>query len=168
VKGGDKLIQLISENLCEALCGQLAHEKFNANIYLFIAADLKNRGFNNLAKHFEEQHEEETGHSLIIYNLLTDLNAPVKIEEIDAVKLQINIVTDIANAYLEREKLTTDSLDEIKKLAIDESNPVVEERMRQMLLLQQAEYSEATDWLDHAELCGSNWFNVMLWDGSLK
>ena len=150
------------------LCSQLAYEKFNANLYLFIAGDLKNRGFNNLAKHFEEQHEEETGHSLIIYNLLTDLNSPVKLEQIDEVKLQINSVMDIANGYLAREIITTTSLDEIKKQVIDENNPVVEERIREMILLQQNEYAEATDWLDHATLCGNDWFRVMLWDGSLK
>ena len=160
--------KLISENLNEMLCSQLAYEKFNANLYLFIAGDLKNRGFNNLAKHFEEQHEEETGHSLIIYNLLTDLNSPVKLEQIDEVKLQINSVMDIANGYLAREIITTTSLDEIKKQVIDENNPVVEERIREMILLQQNEYAEATDWLDHATLCGNDWFRVMLWDGSLK
>jgi ferritin len=159
---------LISENLAGYLNGQIAHEKFNANLYLFIAADLKNRGFNNLAKHFEEQHNEETEHSLIIYNLLTDLNIPVKLEEIDEVKLQISSVTDIATAYLEREIYTTTSLDEIKKQAIDENNPVVEERIREMILLQQNEYAEATDWADHAKICGGDWYRVMLWDFGSK
>ena len=156
--------KLISDGLNEILCLQLAHEKFNANLYLFIAGDLKNRGFNHLASHFEEQHKEETEHSLIIYNLLTDLNSPIQIQQIDEVKLQISSVMDIARGYIEREMLTTQSLDEIKQQAIDENNPVVEERMRQMILLQQNEYAEATDWLDHAELCGNDWFKVMLWD----
>jgi ferritin len=159
------MIKLINDGLCASLCQQLAAEKYNANIYLFIAADLKNRGFNNLAKHFEQQHEEETGHSLIIYNLLTDLNAPVMLHRVDEVILRIGFVTDIASAYLEREIITTTSLDEIKRQAIDDGNPVVEERMRQMLLLQQAEYEEAMDWNDHAQICGTDWFKVMVWDG---
>jgi ferritin len=156
---------LISDSLNSVLNTQISHEKYNANLYLFVAGDLKNRGFNHLAEHFMQQHQEETEHSLIIFNLLTDLNSPVELQQIDEVKLQVNSVMDIANAYLAREIVTTTSLDEIKKQAIDESNPVVEERMREMIKLQQAEYAEATDWLDHAELCGADWFRVMIWDG---
>jgi ferritin len=162
------MTKLISDELAASLNGQIAHEKLNANIYLFIAADLKNRGFNNLAKHFEQQHEEETGHALIVYNLLTDLNTPVELQEIDEVTLSINSVTDIANAYIEREVVTTQSLDEIKHQAMDEENPVVEERMREMIKLQQAEYEEAMDWNDHAQICGSDWFKVMVWDFGSK
>jgi ferritin len=159
------MIKLINDGLASSLNEQLAHEKFNANLYLFIAGDLKNRGFDKLAAHFEGQHAEETEHSLIIYNLLTDLNAPVELRAIDEVKLSIGSVVDIATAYLGREIVTTKSLEEIKQQAIDENNPVVEERIRQMLLLQQNEYAEATDWLDHATICGNDWFKVMVWDG---
>jgi len=159
------MIKLISDGLTATLNEQLAHEKYNANLYLFIAGDLKNRGFNHLAAHFEGQHAEETEHSLIIYNLLTDLNAPVELRAIDEVKLAIGSVVDIARGYLEREIVTTKSLDEIKEQAIAEACPVVEERIRQMLFLQQNEYAEATDWLDHAEICGNDWFKVMVWDG---
>ena len=159
------MIPLISDSLNAVLNSQISHEKFNANLYLYIAGFLKNKGFNNLAKHFEEQHSEETEHSLIIYNLLTDLNSPVELLQIDEVKLQINTVVDIATGYLEREIITTKSLAEIKEQAIQEGNPVVEERIREMILLQQNEYAEATNWSDHAELCGGDWFRVMLWDG---
>ncbi len=159
--------KLISDELTSVLIEQLGHEKYNANLYLFIAAYLKNKGFNGLSKHFEEQHNEETNHSLIIYNLLTDLNAPVIIPEIDEVNIQFNNILDLAKAYLEREILTTNSLDAIKKLAIDEDNPVVEERMREMIKLQQNEYSEATDFNDKSEITGGDWKFVLMWDLSL-
>ena len=155
---------LIEDGLASSLYEQLSHERYNASLYLFIAGDLKNRGFDNLAKHFEEQHDEEISHSLIIYNLLTDLNAPVKILEINEVSLSINNIMDIATAYLEREILTTQSLNEIKKQAIEEENCVVEECMRGMIVKQQAEYEEATGFSDHAELMNGDWFKVLLWD----
>lgn len=156
--------KLISDNLNSALCFQLNHEKYNANLYLFIAGFLKNKGFNRIGKHFLDQHSEETSHSLMIFDLLTDLNSPVNISEIDEINLTINNIMDIATTYLEREITTTQSLDAIKKLAIDEENPIVEEKMREMLKIQQSEYAEATDFMDKAQLTGNDWKFVMLWD----
>ncbi len=160
--------KLISDNLVEALQQQLGSEKQNANIYLFLAAFLKNKGFDHLASHFESQHAEETEHSLIIYNLLTDLNAPVIIPEINEVNLPLNSIIDIATAYLEREILTTTSLMEIRDLAANESNPVVEERLREMIKIQQNEYEEATTFMDRAQLVGEDWRFVLLWDLGMK
>jgi ferritin len=159
---------LISEDLAAALYEQWVHERENAHIYLFIAGDLKNRGFDHLAAHFEGQHDEEVGHSKIIYDLLTDLNTPVKLMDISAVELQISNILDIAGAYLEREIGTTESLDAIKQKAMEENNCVVEERMREMIKLQQNEYEEATTFNDRAELCGNDWYKVLLWDLSSK
>ena len=160
--------KLISDNLVESLQQQIGHEKFNANLYLYVAGFLKNKGLNRLSKIFEDQHEEETEHSLIIYSLLTDLSAPIIIPEINEVNIPINSILDIADIYLKREIDTTNSLNEIKKLAIDEDNPVVEEYMRKMLVLQQNEYAEATDFMDKAQLTGGNWMNVFIWDIGLK
>jgi ferritin len=156
--------RLISDNLIESLLGQLSHEKFNANLYLYIAGYLKNKGLNNLAKHFMDQHDEETEHSLIIFNLLTDLSANIIINEINEVSIPINYISDIAKAYLDREILTTESLNEIKNQAIEENNPVVEERMREMIKLQQNEYAEATDFMDKSILIGDDWKFALLWD----
>jgi ferritin len=157
-------LKLINDDLVSSLQYQISHEKFNANLYLFIAGFLKNKGFNNIAKHFEEQHEEETKHSLMIYNLLTDLNAEVIIPEIENPSFPINSILDIAKAYLDREILTTESLSEIKKMAIEDDNCVVEEFMRGMISLQQTEYAEAADFSDKSELVGSDWKWVLMWD----
>jgi ferritin len=162
------LEKLISDNLNSALVEQIGHEKYNSSLYLFIAGFLKNKGFNNIASHFEEQHKEEFDHSKMIYDLLTDLNSPIMVPEINEVNIPFNSIIDIAIAYLQREIDTTNSLNEIKHLAIDEDNPVVEEYMRKMLVIQQNEYAEATDFLDKAQLTGGNWMNVLIWDIGLK
>jgi ferritin len=162
------MTQLISNELNSALCEQIGHEKYNSSLYLYIAGFLKNKGFNNLGSHFEGQHEEEFKHSKMIYDLLVDLNAPIYIPEINEVNLNFRTIIDIATAYLDREILTTKSLDEIKKLAIEEECPVVEEYMRKMIVLQQNEYAEATDFQDKANLTGGDWKFVLLWDLGVK
>lgn len=157
---------LINESLKNAICEQISHEIYNANLYLYMCAFLRNKGLDNLAKHFEGQHEEETGHAKEFLNLLTDLNTDVVIPEIEGVSMPFETIVSLATAYLNREILTTTSIDEIKKSAILDSNPVVEEKMREMIAKQQKEYEEATTFLDNAMLCGDDWWKVKVWNDS--
>jgi ferritin len=159
---------LISDTLRDAICEQIGHEKYNANLYLHICGFLRQKGFDNLAKHFLSQHEEETGHSIEFFNLLTDLNAEIYIPQIDGIiGTNYASITTIAEFYLNREILTTRSIDEIKRLAIQDNNPVVEEKMREMIVKQQNEYEEASTFADNASLCGDDWWKVMVWDKSI-
>lgn len=158
---------LISDSLKDSLVNQIAEEKKNANIYLSIASYLNGKGLSNLAAKFEEQHSEETEHSIILYKLLSDFSVVFCVPEIDYYPLpDVISIQEIANLYLEREILTTESLDEIKRQAIDDVNPVVEERMREMIKFQQKEYAEATEFLDQANIL-PEWWQVALWNMSL-
>lgn len=160
-------MNLISNELNSALCEQIGHEKYNSNLYLFMAGFLKNKGFDNIAKIFEEQHEEEFNHSKMIYDILTDLNSPVRIPEISEIEISFGSIMDLARTYLEREIETTKSLESIKQLAIDQENSVIEEFMREMIRLQRNEYAEATSFADKAELMSGDWWKVSVWDVSL-
>ena len=157
---------LISDTLRNAICEQIGHEKYNSNLYMYVCGFLRNKGLDNLAKHFEEQHLEEFNHSIEFFNLLTDLNADVIIPEIKEIAIPFLNMIDVAKAYLDREILTTESIDSIKKLAIEEANPVVEEKIRDMLKLQQKEYAEATSFMDKALLL-PDWWMCALWDASI-
>jgi len=156
---------LISDTLRNTICEQIGHEKHNSNLYMYICGFLRNKGLDNLAKHFEGQHLEEFNHSIEFFNLLTDLNADVIIPEIKEVDIPFTNMVHVATVYLDREILTTESIDSIKKLAIEESNPVVEEKMREMIKLQQIEYAEATSFMDKASLL-PEWWMCALWDAS--
>ena len=158
------MTSLINDSLASSIWEQIVHEKYNANIYLYICGYLKNKGLDNLAKHFMEQHDEETEHSKLFFNLLTDLNTEVKILEVPGCNFNFNNVLDVAEAYLQREITTTNNIGEIKNLAIETNNHVVEEFCRTMLTKQQAEYEEATTWQDRANMTGGDWKFVMLWD----
>ena len=161
------MIPLISDSLKESLISQFSEENKNANIYLSIASYLNGKGLSNLAKKFEEQHSEEIEHSLIIYKLLSDLSITFIVPEVESYDISnIDNILGIAELYLEREIITTESLGDIKKLAMEEDNHVVEERMRDMIELQQAEYAEATEFFDRSSLF-VDWWQVALWDSSI-
>jgi ferritin len=158
---------LINDSLRNAINEQTGHEFYNANLYMFICAFLRNKGLDNLAKHFEGQHGEEISHGKEFISLLTDLNADVFIPEINEVNTLFISIVGIAQLYLDREILTTTSLGEILKLAIQDNNYVVEQKMREMIAKQQHEYAEATTFLDNAELCGEDWWKVKIWNDSV-
>jgi len=157
---------LISDALKESLVAQLASEKQNANIYLSIASFLNGKGLSHLADKFLNQHAEETEHSLIIYKLLSDLSVVFNVPEINEFQVLFTNPLSLAELYLAREFETTTSLGEIKNLAMEDENHVVEERMRDMIKLQQNEYEEATSLYDTFELL-NEWWQVALYDVSL-
>ena len=162
------MILLISPELQDALREQYAHEVYNSHLYLYIANFLKGKGLDNIAKHFEGQWAEEQEHSQIIYKLLTDLGIVFEMPQIDGCSFDFPTFKSLTEKYLSREYETTESLNEIKLLAMSEEspNPVVEERIREMILKQQHEYEEATSMNDKAQLL-SEWVYVVLWDASL-
>lgn len=162
------MTNLLTNEIIESIWEQIAHEKYNSNLYQFISAYLKNKGLDGLAKHFSGQVDEEQSHSKMFVDFLTDLNAEVRILEIPAVDLSVNVITDIATAYLQREIETTNSINSIKLLAIEQGSSVAEEFLREMIKIQRAEYEEATTWMDRASLTGNDWKIVLLWDLSLK
>lgn len=156
---------LISEGLTEVLVEQIAHEKHNANMYLHMASFLNSKGLSNLAKHFEKQFVEEEEHARMIYNLLVDMGIHFTFPSIEGCGMGYSSIGDLATAYLEREILTTQSLNEIKELAMTE-NPIVEEKIRDLILLQLHEMEEATDFMDKSENL-SEWWQVAIWDLAL-
>lgn len=159
--------KLISDELRLALLEQWGHETYNAHLYTYISGFLKNKGLDNLAKIFEGQTQEESGHAKMIFDFLTDLNADIHIPEINSINIQFGSVMDIAHQYLAREIVTTTSLDEIKRMAQDE-NPVAEEFLGDMIKLQRHEYEEAAGFVDRAEIVGNDWMNALIWDLSLR
>lgn len=156
---------LLTENLVTAIYEQIVHESSNAAIYQYISASLKNKGLDRIAKRFDEQVVEERSHSKMLIDFLTDMGAEVKILAVPAVDLAIVKIEDVANAYLEREILTTESINSIKLMAMDENSPVCEEFIRGMIGLQQKEYEEAISFKDKATLL-PEWWQVSLWNMS--
>jgi ferritin len=133
---------------------------------MYIAGVLQNKGLDNLAQHFIDQIDEENDHAKLIYDFLVDMNAIISIKPIDEVQLNINSINDIATNYLQREQATTKDLEDIKQLAIQESNGVAEEFLRQMIDRQRNELKEASTFVDNAELC-VDWRDTKKWNDSI-
>lgn len=158
---------IVSKEIRDSLLIQYGKEVYNSHFYLFLSAYLTNKGLDKLSKIFMDQYEEEKSHSLMIFKFLTDLNQIIIIPEIEEVDIAINSIIDIGEMFVNREIETTDSLNSIKLLAIEQGDCLSEEFIRGMLVKQIAEMEESYTFNDNAILCGSNWFNAKIWSDSL-
>lgn len=157
----------ISEELYDALLNQWVEEKENSHTYLYIGAYLKNKGLDNLGKFFLNASLEEDVHAQSILNLLTDLNLEFVPRTIGEQSFDCSKISLIAEKFLQREMQTTQSLQEIKDISMNDSssgfNAVIEEHIRKMISQQQSELEESLTFRDKSELF-SEWWQVALWD----
>jgi ferritin len=160
--------QLISDEMLQASSIQLSNERFNSGLYLYIAGFLLGKGLDNLATIFTTQWVEENGHSKQIFDFLTDMNAIPLIKEVNDVNIPISSIKDIGDLFVSKEIETTESLEALKQLAIDDKNSIAEEFYRKMIVQQQKEMEESTTFADNADLCGDDWYKAKVWNDSYE
>lgn len=157
----------ISEDLHNALLNQWVEEKENSHTYLYIGAYLKNKGLDKLGKFFFDASHEEDVHAQSILELLTDLNLEFIPRTITEQVFDCSTISLVADKFLQREMQTTQSLQEIKEIAIGDFSSgfdaVVEEHIRKMISQQQSELEESLSFKDKANLF-TEWWQVALWD----
>lgn len=157
----------ISEDLHNALLNQWVEEKENSHTYLYIGAYLKNKGLDKLGKFFFDASHEEDGHAQSILNLLTDLNLDFIPRAITEQVFDCSTISLVADKFLQREMQTTQSLQEIKEIAMNDSSfgfeSVIEEHIRKMISQQQSELEESLSFKDKANIF-TEWWQVALWD----
>ncbi len=157
----------ISEELHNALLNQWVEEKENSHTYLYIGAYLKNKGLDKMGKFFFDASLEEDGHAQSILKLLTDLNLDFIPRMIGEQVFDCSSISLVADKFLQREMQTTQSLQEIKEIAMSDSSSgfdaVIEEHIRKMISDQQSELEEALSFKDKSELF-TEWWQVALWD----
>ena len=157
----------ISEELYNALLNQWVEEKENSHTYLYIGAYLKNKGLDKMGKFFFDASHEEDEHAQSILKLLTDLNLDFIPKTIGEQFFDCSRISLVADKFLQREMQTTQSLQEIKEIAMNDSpsgfDAVIEEHIRKMISNQQGELEEALSFKDKSELF-TEWWQVALWD----
>jgi ferritin len=161
----------INDELYEALLNQWVEEKENSHVYLYIGAYLKNKGIDRIGQHFIDSSKEEDAHAQSILDLMTDLNLPFEPRAIADMKFPCQTIMDIAEKFVQREIQTTQSLEEIRDIASNDSSfgfgSIIEEHIRKMISQQQVEMEESLSFKDKSELF-KDWSMVALWDLNFK
>lgn len=154
----------VSASLIDQLCDQMAHELYNAQLYLKIATNLRNQGLDNLAKLFDGQVVEEHGHQALIAAYLTDRNENVTLKPVEAVTENPSDILEIAKKFVSQEQLTTKKLKAIAKSAWDEFDLITFQFVQDMINKQRIEEAEAFTFLDQANITDGDKKTVLLWN----
>lgn len=110
----------LSPELNESLNYQCAHELRNVLIYTSIQSYFEELQLKNLAKYFAVQAQHEKEHFDMIVNYLNDrTGGKYSLPEIDQPVLDIQSVQTVGELYLRTEEETTESIEEIYGLALE-------------------------------------------------
>lgn len=113
----------LSENLNDALNEQVMIELLNQNKYMQIQSLFEDMQLKNLAKFFKEQSAGENGHANLFMDYINDrTGGKVKIEEVSAPIIDFTDINSIADFYVLTEQQTTESIESLYNLALEEKS----------------------------------------------
>ena len=127
----------LSQNLNDAINQQILIELQNHNTYMQIQSMFDDMQLIHLAKFFKEQAAGENAHANLFMDHLNDRNGgKVSIGEINAPAITFTDINSIADFYVLTEQETTESIEALYELALDEKSYIDLPFLQRMLLEQ--------------------------------
>ena len=96
---------------------QVNFELESSYLYLSMAYDMENKGFEGFAAWFAKQAKEEFGHATRFMKFIGEMDGKVKLEPIAAVRQEWNSPKDAFEDTLMHEKLVTEKIYALVELA---------------------------------------------------
>lgn len=113
----------LSQNLNDALNCQIMIEFGNMLKYAQIQSMFEDMQLKNLAKFFKEQSAGENDHANLFMDYVNDrTGGKVKIEEVNAPIIEFADINSIADFYVLTEQQTTESIESLYNLALEEKS----------------------------------------------
>ena len=113
---------MISAKMTKAINTQINREYYAAFLYLSMANDAMDKGFQGAAKWFTLQYKEEMEHAEKFTKYLYDQGAKVELAPLDAVPTEWKDLLEMFKGALEHEQKVTAWINEINTLAIAEKD----------------------------------------------
>jgi ferritin len=136
----------LSQELNDVLNEQVVIELRNANSYSQVEAFFKDLGLDHLARYFHLQSKEERHHATEFMKYINKrLGGKVTIGDVPAPGLNLNSIKDVAAAYLSLETATTESIEEIMQMVLDNKSYIDMDFIQEMLEEQVEEEDEAME-----------------------
>ena len=147
---------LISDKINAAFNAQVGHELANSNQYVAVAAWFDGESLKGLAKLFYKQAEEERAHAMKFVEFILDAGGKVEIPAIPAAQNTFASAEAAAQLALDAEVRTTNQINDLMTLAIDEKNYAAQNFLQWFVNEQVEEVSSAQTNLDVIKKAGSN------------
>ena len=113
----------LSQNLNDALNQQIMHEYHNMLVYKQIESYFEELQLKKLSSYFSKQAQHEKEHGDMFLKHINDrTGGKVSLGEVDAPIIGLSSIELIAEAYISIEEGTTESIEEIYGMALDEKS----------------------------------------------
>ncbi|MGO1371920.1 MAG: ferritin [Senegalia sp. (in: firmicutes)] len=113
---------MASEKMLQALNDQMNFEYVSANYYLAMAAYCADEDFEGIENFFMVQADEERFHARKFYDYINDRDGRVKISQMEEPKNEFSSIKEAFETALDHEKKVTSRINDLMKLAHEESD----------------------------------------------
>ena len=138
----------LSQSLNDALNQQILKEFHNELVYRQIQSYFEDFQLKNLAAYFEKQANEENGHGKKFIQYINDrTGGKVLLNDVDGPNLNIESFASIGDIYVSAEEATTESIESIYELALDEKSFIDLPFIQSMLFEQVEEEDSAQEFM---------------------
>lgn len=149
-----RIKSLISTDIEALLNQQIKKEAHSASLYLSMASWCDRNGFDNSARYFYEQSDEERKHQLKLFRYVSDLGGTAISPEVTNVKIEFASFREVFEDALEKEIAITQSFKNIAVKCQKEQDFVTLEFLNWFFKEQREEESKARRALELFELIG--------------
>ena len=147
---------MISKKMAKEINAQINREFFSAFLYLAMANDALDKGFNGTYRWMSLQFQEEQEHALKFSKYLQDQGEKVELAAMDAPKTSWNDILDMFKDALEHEKKVTAWINDLYTLAIEEKDYATQSMLRWFIDEQVEEEANCNEAIAALQLVGSS------------
>jgi ferritin len=117
----------------------MSKEMYNHFLYLSIANYFSTSGILDLEEYYRKRADEERVHFMWIFDYLTDQDYELTVPAVEAIKEKINEDRDAFVITVQKEIETSDSIDKIYSLALEEKDNFTRQWLDRLLIIEQVE-----------------------------
>ena len=136
---------MISEKMTREINAQINREFFSAFLYLAMANDALDKGFNGTYNWMTLQFNEEQEHALKFSKYLQDRGVRVELTAMDAPKTSWNSILEMYEDALDHEKKVTAWINDLYTLALEEKDYATQNMLQWFIEEQVEEEANVSD-----------------------
>ena len=158
---------MISKKMAQEINAQINREFFSAFLYLAMANDALDQGFQGTYKWMSLQFKEEQEHALKFSKYLQDQGEKVELASMDAPKIKWTGILDMFKDALLHEKKVTAWINDLYTLAIEEKDYATQSMLRWFIDEQVEEEANCNEAIAALEMVGQSANGLFMMDRQL-
>lgn len=158
---------MISKKMAQEINAQINREFFSAFLYLAMANDAADKGFNGTAKWMTLQFEEEQEHALKFAKYLQDQGEKVVLGAMDAPQTEWNGILEMFQDALLHEKKVTAWINDLYTLALAEKDYATQSMLKWFIDEQVEEEANCNEAIAALEMVGKSANGLFMMDRQL-